>query len=86
MTHPIAAMIELRARLRRLADDCEERAHRSKSEHARWLYHETARRARQDGKAAYATEPELRDTLAAMYRQAELARWHDGKRHVDQYG
>jgi hypothetical protein len=76
------ALNEARARLRQLADDCEERARRSRSGDARSLYQLAARECR------FALSTNARrfpETLAAMSAQAMLARWYDGE-DVDEFG
>lgn len=68
----------IRQRLRQLADDCEERARRSRNADARSLYHRAAKDARQAYATSHLSEGELHDYLQAMNAQALLARWYDG--------
>lgn len=74
---------EVRTRLRRLADDCEERARLVDSGEARSLYHLAAREARRASERRHLGERELCGYLAAMTAQAQLARWYGGE--ADEY-
>jgi hypothetical protein len=75
-------LIEARDRLRQLADDCEERARRSRSGNARNLYQLAASECR----SALIMHPgRLPETLAAMTAQSMLARWYDGE-DVPEFG
>ncbi len=69
---------ELRTRLRRLADDCEERARRADSADARSLFNQTAMLARRASQQPYQTERDLQGWLDAMSAQAGVARFLDG--------
>lgn len=70
----------LRDKLRRLADDCEERARiASEGSKARGLLHEAARDARRAGSTRHTSEAELQAALQAMEALAQAARWYDGE-------
>ena len=76
-------MSEPRQQLLALADDCQERARRSRNGDARSLYWGAVNRMRQACAARYSSEQSLRGELLAMEAQAQLARWYDGG--IDEY-
>lgn len=68
----------LRDKLRRLADDCEERACRSHDSDARARFHTVAADARHMARAHYPDPDGLRLALEAATAQARLAAWFNG--------
>jgi hypothetical protein len=70
-------MLDCTAPLRRLADDCEERARRTDSAEARSSYHGAARAARMAIRMGYAGD--MAKSLRVASAMAALARCHEGE-------